>query len=179
MEIWRPIEGLESSYEVSNLGNVKTKERVVRNSTHGKADGYRLLKEKILSPKTKRNGYLEVSLTISTRNRKSFYVHRLVAIAFIGGIPEGYNVNHKNGIKSDNSLNNLEVVTHSQNMKHAYDNGLNKPPVNYKFKDNEVKDIKRLKKVDGLYNKQIADMYGCNIGTIQGITSGRTYKHVK
>ena len=179
MEIWKPIKGLEDTYEVSNLGNVKTKERLVRNSSHGKKDGYRLLKEKVLSPKTKNNGYLEVSLTISTRSSKSFYIHRLVAMSFIGDIPKGYCINHKNGIKSDNSLANLEIVTYSENMKHAYDNGLNKPPVNYKFNDKQVRDIRNMKHVTGFYNRQIAKIYNCNINTIQGITSGRTYKHVK
>lgn len=51
-------------------------------------------------------------------------VHRLLAEHYLGGIPEGYVVNHKNGIKTDNRLENLEIVTHSENVNHAYENGL-------------------------------------------------------
>jgi len=70
-----------------------------------------------LNPKPDRAGYLRVSL-----DYKSVYVHRLVAEAYYG--PSELEVNHKNGIKSDNSPKNLEYVTPSENVKHAYRSGL-------------------------------------------------------
>jgi len=57
-----------------------------------------------------------------------FYVHRLVAQAFISNIKYGFNVNHKDGDKSNNNIYNLEVITFSENSKHAYNNKLSIPP---------------------------------------------------
>ena len=59
-------------------------------------------------------------------NNKRFYVHRTVYELFIGEIPAGYEINHINGKKSDNRVENLELMTRSQNLTHAYKNGLSK-----------------------------------------------------
>ena len=106
MEQWKKI---SESYEISTLGNVRSIDRVItRNGKDAR------LKGKKLSPNVGKNGYLSVQL--EGGNRK--YVHRLVAEAFIGFDNVFLEVNHKNGIKSDNRLENIEVVTHSQNIKH-------------------------------------------------------------
>jgi len=177
-EIWKVIEGFGGRYEASNLGRVKSVERKVRSSTHGKHDGFRTIKEKILSPKTKSNGYLELSLTYDTQKARSVYVHRLIALAFIGKIPNGYVVNHKNGIKSDNILHNLEIVTYSENSKHAFENGLSKPPTRFRFDKEKVLEIRETKKTKGLTNKEISVLYNCNIKTIQKITCGKPYNGI-
>jgi len=59
-------------------------------------------------------------------NGKTAYVHRMVYECFIGPIPEGYDINHENGIKTDNRVTNLSAVSRSENQFHAYRNGLNK-----------------------------------------------------
>ncbi len=108
MEQWKKI---CESYEVSNLGNVRSVDRVIkRNGKDARIKG------KKLSPNVGKTGYLSVQLR--SGNRK--YIHRLVAEAFIGFDNVLLEVNHKNGIKSDNRLENIEVVTHSQNMKHSF-----------------------------------------------------------
>jgi len=71
-------------------------------------------------------GYSTVQLWVKG-NVKNLFIHRLVAIAFV---PNPYNkpfINHKNGIRSDNALENLEWCTHQENMQHAYDTGLHIP----------------------------------------------------
>lgn len=98
-EIWKPIEGYEKRYKISNLGNVK---RLFR------------YHEKVLKLCLKKSGYLYVHL-----NDKNFRVHRLVAKAFIKNPQNKPDVNHKNGIKTDNTVFNLEWVTRSENTKHA------------------------------------------------------------
>lgn len=105
-------------FEASSCGKIKRKiTNVAFGSQIRKAGG------KILSPKLKNNGYLEVNLS-----KKSKYVHRLVAEAWLGEIPKGFNVNHKDGDKSNNNVLNLEIVTYSQNSKHAFGKGFVRPP---------------------------------------------------
>lgn len=74
-----------------------------------------------LKNKATKSGYEEIMLHNSGES-KSFLVHRLVANAFLSG--NGEEVNHKNGIKNDNRVENLEWCTHGENLKHAFENGL-------------------------------------------------------
>ena len=78
---------------------------------------------RVLKPGKTRDGYQKVEL-FASGTPCSRYVHRLVVEAFIGEIPAGLEVNHISGEKSDNGLENLEVVTHANNTKHAWDTGL-------------------------------------------------------
>lgn len=119
-EIWKDISGYEGLYQISNLGRVKSLPRI----RIGKGIPY-ITKGKILknSPGAT-GGYLRVNLC---KNYKQtfFYVHRLVADAFIPKI-EGKNVvNHINGLKTDNRVENLEWSTIEDNLQHAIDNFLN------------------------------------------------------
>lgn len=104
MEEWRKMPGYEEVYKVSSEGRVK--------NSYGH----------ILKPETARNGYKRVTLY----DRKKFQVHRLVALAFIPNPEDKDVVNHKNGIKDDNRVENLEWCTWSENSRHAYAIGLNK-----------------------------------------------------
>jgi hypothetical protein len=114
-EIWKDIEGYEGLYQVSNSGKVKALFKIVQR-TRKQVQTY---PEKILKPNTCHKGYCRVSLH-NTKKAKTHSVHRLVALAFIPN-PEGKpQVNHINGIKSDNSISNLEWVTNAENQKHAY-----------------------------------------------------------
>lgn len=102
-EIWLSIEGYEELYEVSNMGRIKS-----LNYNHTK-------EEKILRQGKTKNGYLMVILCKEGK-RKTFLVHRLVATAFLEN-PNGYRcVNHKNEIKTDNRVENLEPCTYKYNI---------------------------------------------------------------
>lgn len=129
IEIWKPIKGLEGTYEVSSFGRVKRLSRIVTNSLNR----VRTYPEKILKMGSmagrdsyKGEGYLTIRLTIEQGKDKLFLIHRLVALAFLGKPKLGYCVNHIDGIKTNNNINNLEWVTYSQNTKHAYKLGLMK-----------------------------------------------------
>lgn len=123
MEIWKTVNGYEGLYEVSNKGRVRSLDKIVP-----KWDGQRLLKGKILKGGITRFGYVKVILT-KEKTKRTFLVHRLVAEAFIeNDNPKSKNqVNHIDGDKLNNSIENLEWVTASENVRHAFENGLKKP----------------------------------------------------
>ena len=142
-EVWKDVSGYEGVYQISNTGRVKSLKRIII----GRWDSRQLLNERILKPSTFR-GYKRV-LLLKNKIRTNFIVHRLVAIAFIGNPEKKSQVNHKNGIKNDNSVSNLEWCTPSENTKHAYDLGLAKPPLKGVYgKNNPLSiPIKQLSKV--------------------------------
>jgi hypothetical protein len=114
-EEWRVIQGYPD-YEVSDYGNVRSKDRIIRQFGH---KGYyeRLMKGRLLKLRKQNAGYLVVWLCKDGMS-KIVTVHRLVACAFIG-VSE-LDVNHKNGDKTDNRVDNLEYVDRSTNIKHSY-----------------------------------------------------------
>jgi hypothetical protein len=115
-EIWHPCAGFETHYKVSNLGNVRSIGRVANN---GHNNGVRKLQSKMLKPCLSKSGYLLVSFCVD--NIKSNHnVHRLVARAFIPNESNKPQVNHKDGDKLNNCVENLEWATASENTKHAY-----------------------------------------------------------
>jgi hypothetical protein len=116
-EVWKDIVGYEGLYEVSSLGNVKSLPKTRR----GRAGVKIRVTGRILRP-WKKNKYDFVGLA-KDGVKTEFYVHRLVASSFLGE-KHGLEVNHKDGDRNNNSIENLEWVTHAQNIKHAYDNGL-------------------------------------------------------
>lgn len=127
-EAWKDIPDFEGIYMVSNLGRVKSLERVV---AFGKQK--RIVPEKILKPKKKKNGYLFVCL-YKNRKAKYLHIHRLVAICFCEGYFEGADVNHKDGNKENNIAINLEWCTRSYNIRHSFDvlnNSIAKPILQY------------------------------------------------
>ena len=117
-EIWKEIKNYEELYEISNYGRIRSKERYI-NARRGK----RLKKVKILTPFCQKNGYYAITLW-KYKSFKLHYIHRLVAIAFIENENCLEQVNHKNGDKKDNNVENLEWVSRSENMKHAISLGL-------------------------------------------------------
>jgi hypothetical protein len=114
-EEWRNIAEFQDYYQVSNLGRIR---RIHQNNrTTSTFIG------KILAPSFLRK-YLSVSPSMPSKQRKRIYVHKIVATAFIGVRPEGYEINHKDTVKTNNRASNLEYVTPKGNMQHASKMGL-------------------------------------------------------
>lgn len=126
-EVFRDVLGYEGLYQVSNYGRVKSLER--KNIFYcGLRKEYleRPTKEKILNYNKSNRGYLQVCLTKDGKS-KTYTVHRLVAKAFIPNLKNKKQVNHIDGNKENNNIDNLEWATSSENNKHAFRTGLNKP----------------------------------------------------
>ena len=104
---WRPVVGHEHLYEVSQAG-------AIRNRITGK--------ERVIHV-NKSSGYLSIGLWKNTKRTESM-IHRIVTAAFLGPCPDGYEVNHKDRNKLNPNLENLEYVTRSENVLHAYANGV-------------------------------------------------------
>ena len=118
-EIWKDIQGYEGLYQISNLGNVKTLHYGQKVHNHN----WESTPSRLLKQKTSTSGYQRVEL-YKKDSRKCFYVHRLVAIAFLENPENKPQINHKDGNKFNNCIDNLEWATSSENLKHAHQTGL-------------------------------------------------------
>lgn len=175
MEEWKDIKGYEGKYQVSNLGRVKSLKRLATNN--------HWIKEKILNESGKkktRDGYLMVSLA-----GKTFRVNRLVAETFIPNPLNKLSVNHIDGDKTNNRVDNLEWVTLSENMRHAYKNKLK---VSKQGSENpnaklSKEDVIQIRKEYEWQSKEhgtvaLAKKYGVTNATIGHIIRRETYKNV-
>lgn len=113
-EVWKSVVGYEGEYSVSNIGRAR-RDKVGKNE-----------QARIVSGAYNQDKYIQISLCRNAK-RKLRMLHRLVAEAFIGNIPEGYEVNHLDGNKENNALSNLQIVTPYENNLHARMTGLWKP----------------------------------------------------
>lgn len=179
-EIWEDIIGYEGLYMVSNLGRVKALERKV--SIANKKSPYKTqqLTEHIKKPTLSR-GYLRLGLCKNGKIHR-FQVHRLVALSFILNPENKSQVNHINGIKTDNRVVNLEWATQSENMKHAFEIGLQelkgeKHPM-HKTTEKVVREM-RSKFVPNVYTiNMLAEEYGLSMYCVRDIVYNQRWKHI-
>lgn len=164
-EIWKefPYKGFPK-YKVSNYGRVFSEKSgdVLKLVTHHK-------------------GYLKTQIYYMGKT-KGFFVHRLVALAFIENPNDYSQVNHINGIKSDNSVGNLEWCSQSMNMKHARTNGLMNSPKGEdhyfaRLKNEDVLSIRKLFK-EGHTRRMLAKQYNCKPSNIKDIIMRRSWRHI-
>lgn len=113
-EKWKDIKGYEGLYQVSNTGKIKSISHYTRNNVNG---GKRLTKGRILSQYKMPNGYLQVQLS-KNQIREKHYVHRIVASAFLRNEENLSDVNHIDGDKDNNAVENLEWCSHKDNQIH-------------------------------------------------------------
>ena len=129
-EVWKDIKGYEGKYQVSNLGRVKSLYLINRQT--------KIPREKILKLGHNLQGYPHIHLCKDNKTSKSIFVHKLVAEAFIPN-PNNYPVvNHKNEIKTDNRVENLEWCTQKNNVQLYYKNK------KIKELENEVAQVKEV-----------------------------------
>lgn len=131
---------------------------------------------KKLKPQNNGNGYLKVTLSIDGGQIQR-YVHRLVAECFL--LNKSLQVNHKDGNKENNNIENLEWCTNSENQIHAHKTGLKKNGNqlwNGKFTKEQVEQMKGFRK-DGMFYYEIAKLFDTTKGTVHAIVNENRYKY--
>jgi hypothetical protein len=168
MESWKNIVGLEDYYEVSDLGNIRSKVREGV-TLYGK----RTYGGNVIKPFISTVGYPAVNLTFKGY-RKQFYLHRLVLEAFVGKAPEGMEACHNNGIRADAKLTNLRWDTRSNNAldkrnHETWQGGENNG--NAKLTNQQAQEIKN----SNSSSKKLAKLYGVGQTTILRVKHSKTY----
>lgn len=173
-ETWKPIVNYEDLYEISCTGRVKA---LVRDNRFCKNEA------SIMTPQLINCGYLQVGLCKNKRYKR-FLVHRLVAQAFVLNPESRPQVNHINGIKVDNCIENLEWVTPSENRKHAFRIGLSVPKrgeANHyaKLTESQVKRIRLINEITPeLSHQRVAGMFKVTQTAVSDILSHRSWRHI-
>ena len=165
-ETWKPVPGYEEWYEVSNLGRVR--------SHYSK-------EPKVIVQYMSSNGYMQVSLC-KEHIHKTTAVHRIVAAAFLPKDPEKTQVDHVNGVKTDNRACNLEWVTPKENTIRSVVIGLK--PVGEKhrmskLKEHDIMDIRYLYNQGAYSQKALGTMFGVSKSVIGMIVHNKSWRHVK
>lgn len=177
-EIFVPILDFDD-YEVSNCGTIKSKSRSSTRIVNGNIR-ISLLKERFLKPSKTAHGYLTVCLW-KNGFRYTKTVHRIVATAFILNDKNKPIINHKNGVKTDNHVDNLEWCTYSENLRHALDTGLmgvGSKRYNSKLTENDIYYIIKLSTL-GVKSFFIAEIFEVSPSAIYMILSGKQWKRAQ
>ena len=175
-EVWADVDGYEGTYQISNLGNVKSLDRVTTRKNGRKLT----IKGQLLRQQKNHRGYLRVKLKLNGKER-AFSAHRLVAQAFLPNLENKPQVNHLNGIKYDNNVCNLEWCTQAENIEHAFANGLmavGERHGNSRLTLEQVIFIKQLLELRENSITDIAKRFMVGVSTIHDIKSGRQWKHI-
>ena len=149
MEEWKTIKNTNGDYQVSNLGRIRSK----RNKNR---------EWKIINCFKEKTGYIGVKIRFNNTNKRThLLVHRLVAEYFLIKTSKNMEVNHINGVKTDNRVENLEWVTSSENTEHAVKNKLlvpwnkpRKPIIAINLETNETKEFDSISKAELFFNSR-------------------------
>ena len=183
--IWRDIPGFEGDYQASVFGEIRSV-----NKTIIRSNGRTYKREcKILKP-APYQGWLKCALSFpGSKNPYTTYVHRLVAMAWIGERPDGLTVDHIDGNKKNNAAWNLEYVTQSENCRRSFVTGCQKPKRGELNGMNKIStetaktliSIMDENKKNGVQNKrkEICELYNTTETIFKEIQRGRAWKHLK
>jgi len=175
-EEWRDIQGFEGSYQVSNLGRVRSFDRVIMNNI----GVHRIYKSRIMKYFLDKDGYENLTLNKLGKQYKR-KVHRLVAAAFIDNPENKESVNHKDLNKKNNRLENLEWVTKSENMIHAAKNNKNcrgEGIAQSKLSEEDVLIIRELYLSKQMNQKELSEKYKVTQSSISCIVLRKTWSHI-
>jgi len=183
-EIWKEVIGWENSFMVSSIGRVKAIYKNRPNTNN--CSSWKHREDKIRKTRLTPHGYISANLYDKGKQErpKIIFVHVLVAQAFIPNPQNKRCVNHINGIKTDNRVENLEWVTHGENVSHSWRTKLSditkiSGEKNWcaKLNDDSVRFIKA--NIDKYTLQELGTMFNVSLHAIFNIKSGRGWKHIK
>lgn len=175
-EVWKSIPGFEGLYEASTHGRIRSVDRLVT----GKNGVTKPFHGRVLAPRPMNAGYLMVNLCKDGK-AVNYLIHRLIATTFLPNDDDLAEVNHIDGVKSNNVLSNLEWMSRVRNIRHAMGMGLiqglgeNNPAA--KLTEKQVIQIKEMLYL-GLHPKELAEAFGVMPSTINDIQLYRSWSHV-
>lgn len=156
--IWKDLIGYEGRYLIGSNGDIiNSKGLLMKQSLD--SDGYKLV-------------------SLYNGKKKTFRVHRLVAENFIRKIPKGMEVNHIDYNRANNHVENLEIISHLENVNHSYDRIANtsKNKRNSKITVKEVREIRDKYSTGGYTQVELAEMYGLKKSAISDLLNGKSWK---
>lgn len=181
VENWKVIPDFKN-YEASTFGNVRSLSRIEYRNNNSLVSTPHKIKGKTLKQKITSNGYLAISLC-KNGIIKHISVHRVICLTFHTNPKNKLEVNHINGVKTDNRPENLEWCTRSENSRHAIRTGLQKPILGEKNYNSVVSDADvieiRKKYKKGVPVSEITNEYNISKSRLYEIRSGRVYKHLQ
>jgi len=174
-EIWKDIPGWEGFYQASDYGQIKSLSRKITLYNNGTY----YTKEKIKNQSINRKGYPIVSLN-KPEIQKTMTVHRLVALTFTPNVNNKPEINHIDGNKLNNNINNLEWCTAKENSKHAVKLGLKKGNFGEKNGLSKVTKeiVKLIRKSNTLSGKELAQILNVSETTISSIARYKTWSNI-
>lgn len=156
---WHPVPGLEGRYWASRSGYIMGKRRTV------------------IRAWKRRDGYLQFSV-VSHGKQASLKVHNVIAKTFLGDRPAGHEVNHKDGVRTNNAVENLEYTTRKGNAEHRGVLGRTaKGSMNGRAKMTEDV-VREIRASPNTPASELARRFGVNKSTVQHVKNGKTWKHV-
>ena len=167
-ETWRDIKGYEGRYQISNLGRVKSLERVI----HRKDGRSYLRKGMLLKNKMGTNGYYYVCL-YKNNKQKTFMIHSLVALNFIGERPSNHDICHINGNKLDNAVYNLKYDTRTENFNDMYRQGGRNPRGKLSIED--VLKMRKMYKTGKYTHDELADFFNIAPSHVGNVLNRRAF----
>lgn len=172
-EVWKDVVGWEGFYQVSNLGNIKSSDRWVQYSRQGTLT-QRFYKSKPLKPKVNFGGYLICHFRDKASDKEEWpSIHRLVAKAFVDNPEDKPTVNHKDGNKLNNAVDNLEWATEKEQTVHAFKNNLMLVRGNTLYPEELKQEIKQYYEDTGCSIKKLAKIFNISETTAGRIAKGK------
>lgn len=181
MEEWRDVPGWEGFYQVSNEGRVRSLNRVTDALDCVGNPCLRRQRGKLLRAGVGKNGYAVVCFTRPGGKRLCAYVHRLVALAFLGPVPEGHEVCHNDGVKAHNHASNIRYDTRSSNALDRHIHGtMNQARGESHFYAKLTADNVRWIRhhAGGYTHREMALIFGVSHGTIGSVTRRKHWAHL-
>ena len=161
-EVWKPVPEEYGNYEASSFGRLRSQNKVLENRPNQK-------------------GYIAVTIRMKSGRSKRIHAHRLIALAF-GLITETDIVNHIDGVKDNNRIENLEKSNYRHNNQHAWDTGLQKRFVGQSSPLSKISEIQAreiiLKYGNGMTQPDLGEEYGLTDVAIRYIIYGKTWKNL-